>query len=264
MKNSNVIQVECMDEIFDTTKLGYKVLGHYLLACRTSYPDREQTNEIFRIIHTLKALINWLNLENPARLMIYMEDVLYMLREQTLNEKDGYLPWLESAYVDFEHFYELIHAEATINELAEFTFSVKKFEKKESNAHDNKLSHLRVLYVEDDPEIQAPLAKFLKRRVKELYLASDGAQGLDSYHIHNPDIIITDINMPNIHGLKLADEIRKHSPNIPIIITSAHNEKPFQYQANMLHINGYLVKPFDFEDLEMQIACCFLYSSIDV
>lgn len=254
MTLSPSIQMECMDEIFDTTKLAYEIFNDFISNCNGSRPDISRTNEVFRVMHTLKALTKWLNLENPTLLLSYIEDVLFMVREDKIEPCEDLKRWFLEAQQDFTLLYELIRAEASIEELMRFSFTLQRYNSLKSSDTTKCLAMMRVLYVEDDPAIQAPLAKFLTRRVKELLLASDGVDGLEKFEQYHPDIIITDINMPRMHGFKMASEIRKIAPDIPIIITSAHNEKPFQHQANLFNINGYLVKPFDFEDLEMELV----------
>lgn len=248
------IQMECMDEIFDTTKLTYEIFNDFISNCNGVRPDLARTNEVFRVMHTLKALTKWLNLENPTLFFSYIEDVLFMVREDKIEPCEDLKQWFVEAQKDFIIFYELINAEASIEDLMQYTFNLQRYDKLKSSDTAQSLAKIKVLYVEDDPSIQAPLAKFLSRRVKELILASDGVDGLEKFQEYQPDVVITDINMPNMHGFKMASEIRKIAPNVPIIVTSAHNEKPFKYQANLININGYLVKPFDFEDLEMELV----------
>ncbi len=258
MTLSPSIQMECMDEIFDTTKLAYELFNDFISKCNGARPDLSRVNEVFRVMHTLKALTKWLNLENPTQFLSYIEDVLFMVREDRIEPCENLKQWFLEAQKDFTLFYDLIRAEASIEELMKFSYTLTRHNSLKSSNTTKCLAMKRVLYVEDDPAIQAPLAKFLARRVKELIIASDGAEGLEKFRESQPDIIITDINMPRMHGFKMASEIRKIAPDIPIIVTSAHNEKPFQHQANIFNINGYLVKPFDFEDLEMELV----YSSL--
>lgn len=258
MKLSPSIQIECMDEIFDTTKLAYEIFNDFIRKCDGIRPDINRTNEVFRTFHTLKALTKWLNLENPTRFFSYIEDVLFMIREDKVEPCEDLKEWLLTANKDFIVFYEMIKAESAMEDLMKFSFSLDRYSKSNPSDNTKSLTLMRVLYVEDDPAIQTPLAKFLARRVKELILASDGLEGLEKFQQYQPDIIITDINMPRMHGFKMVSEIRKIAPTIPIIVTSAHNEKPFQHQANLFDINGYLVKPFDFEDLEMELVYSYL------
>ncbi len=60
------------------------------------------------------------------------------------------------------------------------------------------------------------------------------------------DIIVTDINMPVMNGLKMIEELKKRGFNIPVIIMSAHTETDFINKAKELGVDNYLLKPFDF------------------
>ena len=178
MQLSSSIQMECMDEIFDTTKLAHEVFTSFISQCNGIRPDIQSINELFRIIHTLKALTKWMNFENPTIFFSYIEDVLYRIRENTLEQCEELKLWLLEAQKNFEIFYELIKAEANPEELNHFTFTLKRYTLKDSSDNIQGLQSMRVLYVEDDHAIQAPLAKFLSRRVKELLLASDEEDGI--------------------------------------------------------------------------------------
>lgn len=61
--------------------------------------------------------------------------------------------------------------------------------------------------------------------MKNVYIASDGEQGLKLYHEVSPDIIITDIQMPNMNGLEMIRQINNR--NIPIIVTTAFSDIEF-------------------------------------
>lgn len=114
------------------------------------------------------------------------------------------------------------------------------------------LKKLDVLYVEDEDEIRESLSPYIKRRVANLHVAKNGIEGLEVFKKTKPHIVITDINMPEMHGFKMADEIRALSENIPIIFTTAHNEKQFIEKSKKLYSNSYLVKPFEYKDLDLQ------------
>ncbi len=111
------------------------------------------------------------------------------------------------------------------------------------------LKRLSVLLVEDDPSIRKFLEPILRRRVKTLYVAFDGEEGLRSFKSHNPDIVITDIRMPKMDGIKMAEEIKKINPNTPIIILTAHSESDYLIKAIEIGIDKYLLKPIDIQDL---------------
>jgi len=107
------------------------------------------------------------------------------------------------------------------------------------------LKSLTILYIEDDTDIREQLAQFLKRRVACLLVASNGQEGLDAYRQHMPAIVITDILMPLMDGLNMAEAIKKQSPNTPIIVTTAFNETGFFLRAIDMGIDKYVIKPID-------------------
>jgi len=111
------------------------------------------------------------------------------------------------------------------------------------------LSTLRVLYVEDDNDILEEVAFFLKKRVKELYIASDGQEGLELFNKHSPDLVITDIQMPVMNGLEMCEHIREKDKNVAIIVTSAYNDNSFLSHSIELAIGGYLIKPINLAKL---------------
>jgi len=114
-------------------------------------------------------------------------------------------------------------------------------------------NQIRLLYVEDDENIRPIFERVLRRKMKEVYVACDGLEGYNMYLECKPDLILTDIKMPNMDGLQMAEKIREHDKNIPIIILSAHSESDFFIEAIEIGISGYLVKPIDKEKLFMML-----------
>lgn len=106
---------------------------------------------------------------------------------------------------------------------------------------------LKVLIVEDEIK----LANLIKASIKELFfkvnIAKDGIEGLKKFQSFKPDIIISDITMPNLDGLEMCQIIREES-NIPIVILSAYSQKEKLLKAIDLGINKYFIKPFDIEE----------------
>lgn len=108
------------------------------------------------------------------------------------------------------------------------------------------MKNLKVLIVEDEQK----LANLIRSSIKELFfkvvIAKDGLEALKKFNSFKPDIIISDILMPNLNGLEMSKEIRKQN-NTPIIILSAHSQKEMLFQAIDIGINKYFIKPFDIE-----------------
>jgi len=107
------------------------------------------------------------------------------------------------------------------------------------------LSKVRVLYIEDNQAIRDALSRGLRKRVKELEIAVDGIDGFDKYLSFKPDVIITDIKMPNMSGLDMSKKIRETDKKTPILITSAHGESDILIEAIEVGVTGYIIKPIN-------------------
>jgi len=128
---------------------------------------------------------------------------------------------------------------------------------KDEIMEENFLSQSTLLYVEDDKVIRNILEIRLAKQVKELYVAVDGQDGIEKFHKHQPDIILTDITMPRMNGIEMSKKIKEISSQIPIVIMSAHSDTSYLLEAIDLGINGYLLKPVNkvklFETLESNV-----------
>lgn len=111
------------------------------------------------------------------------------------------------------------------------------------------LDGLKILYVEDEPSIRESLIRFLKRRTGELYVASNGEEGLVLFKRHNPDIVITDIRMTVMDGFDMITHIRAVNQEIPIIITTGYSDEEFYQKAIDLSVDKYIKKPINLKDL---------------
>ncbi len=111
------------------------------------------------------------------------------------------------------------------------------------------LKDICLLYVEDDKDIVEEIAYFLNKRVKKLYIANDGEEGLELFEKHNPEIVVTDIQMPRLNGLEMSAKIREKNREVPIVVTSAYNDNNFLSRSIELGINGYLTKPVNLANM---------------
>lgn len=105
------------------------------------------------------------------------------------------------------------------------------------------LKKYTILYVEDEPEIQANIAEYLGHYFAEIYLASNGKEALALYKQHAPDALLLDINLPLLDGLRVAKTIRQHDQTIKIIMLTAHADKEKLLKATELKLTKYLIKP---------------------
>ncbi len=122
------------------------------------------------------------------------------------------------------------------------------------------LKRVNILYVEDEDEVRTLTTSILRSLVLNLAEAANGLEGLELFKKHNGqensdenikpfDLIITDINMPKMDGLKMLKEIHEIDPYIPSIITTAHNDADFLRESINQKVRGYVNKPLNLKDL---------------
>ncbi|WP_373000274.1 response regulator [Sulfurimonas sp.] len=106
-------------------------------------------------------------------------------------------------------------------------------------------SKCSVLYVEDDEVIRTQTASFLGRFFPDVVLAEDGAIGLTKYKEREFDVVITDINMPNMNGIEMIEAIKEIYYDQIILVTSAHNDSEYLMKLINLDVNRFVLKPFN-------------------
>jgi len=104
----------------------------------------------------------------------------------------------------------------------------------------------KVLIVEDSPTMRQ-LLSFILKRIKDVNVveAKDGVDALKKMSVNKFDLVITDINMPIMDGLKLVNLIRKDDihKNVPIIIVTTEGGQEDKERAMALGANAYITKP---------------------
>ena len=107
------------------------------------------------------------------------------------------------------------------------------------------ISQVSILFVEDNKVTRGFYEKILRKHTRALFLAENGLEGVEIFKKHQPDIIITDISMPIMHGLDMIRRIKEVSDDVQVIVMSAYSLKEYFLEAIDLSVNGYLVKPVD-------------------
>lgn len=115
------------------------------------------------------------------------------------------------------------------------------------------LSHIRLLYVEDEADTREEFSKFLKRRVGKLITGENGQDGLARFEAQPADIILTDLRMPGMTGLDMVRALREKGYRTPVIILSALSDSDTILEAVDLGIVKYHVKPVDTAVLVTQL-----------
>ncbi|MDR3580943.1 MAG: response regulator [Oryzomonas sp.] len=114
---------------------------------------------------------------------------------------------------------------------------------------DHSPADFTILYVEDEAASREQAKRMLNTRGYRLITAENGRDGLELYHEHTPDIVLTDIMMPFMSGLEMAREIRTREPDAQIIVMTAFNDIDYLLQAIDIGINQFVIKPVAYQKL---------------
>jgi two-component system KDP operon response regulator KdpE len=106
----------------------------------------------------------------------------------------------------------------------------------------------RILVVDDEPQLTRVLRTGLKSRGYDVRAAADGLAGFEVFNDWHPDLVITDLAMPNVDGLELCRRLRAVS-TVPIIVLSAKGEEKTKVEALDLGADDFVTKPFGIDEL---------------
>ena len=124
----------------------------------------------------------------------------------------------------------------------------------EQKSHSEKrvadVDRKRVLVIDDDLPLRGMLAAALRQHGFQVLLAGDGAEGQRALTIHNPDVILLDLAMPDVNGWDFLQRLQEtgHLGTVPIIVVSAHVRVEPQALLQM-GVSAILPKPFNLPDL---------------
>lgn len=107
-----------------------------------------------------------------------------------------------------------------------------------------------ILVADDDENIRLLLETELSAEGYRVILASNGLEALEKVKDKTPDLVILDVKMPQMHGLKTIEAIRKENKKLPIIICSAYDKMRDDYTVWASRVAGYLTKPIDLNHLK--------------
>ncbi len=115
---------------------------------------------------------------------------------------------------------------------------------------------IKILYVEDDDIARENGIEYLENYFEKIYEASDALIALKLYEKYQPDIIITDIQMPKLNGLEFVEKIRKTDSKTQVIVISAFSDKDYLLKAIELKLVKYLIKPIKENELKQALVSC--------
>lgn len=108
---------------------------------------------------------------------------------------------------------------------------------------------ITILYAEDELLILNSASMILEKRVKKVYTAQDGEEGLQLFEKFHPDVVIVDIVMPSMDGLMMARKIKAIDPSTIIIVLSAFDKKENLLEAISIGVDRFLPKPLNYDHL---------------
>ncbi len=113
-------------------------------------------------------------------------------------------------------------------------------------------SKKRILVVDDEQEITLVLRSGLATHGYEVRVAGEGEAALELFQAWTPDLVVTDLSMPNMNGLKLCEQLRATS-GVPIIVLSVKGDEAAKIEALDAGADDYVTKPFGMGELVARV-----------
>jgi serine/threonine protein kinase/DNA-binding CsgD family transcriptional regulator len=110
---------------------------------------------------------------------------------------------------------------------------------------------IRVVLADDHVSLRAPLAAYLEMAgdIAVVGEAGDGQEAIDQVQKYQPDVLMLDLNMPNVSGLQALPQIKKDSPDIKVLVLTGRDETPYIMRALRAGANGYILKTASEKDI---------------
>jgi two-component system response regulator VanR len=118
------------------------------------------------------------------------------------------------------------------------------------------LKNLKVLFVEDEDIIRDKIVSSLRYIVTQVESASNGLIALEKLKTFTPDLIITDLEMPNMNGIELIQKVREQNKKICIIVITAYTSEKYLLELIDMHIEKYMIKPITLEKMIKALEDC--------
>jgi DNA-binding response OmpR family regulator len=112
---------------------------------------------------------------------------------------------------------------------------------------------MKLLVIEDERDLLAAVTRGLKKKGYAIDCASDGEEGLYLIEVNRYDLVVLDLNLPKLDGLRVLEEIRKKDKELRVLILSARSSVEERVEGLDTGANDYLIKPFHFDELDARI-----------
>ena len=107
----------------------------------------------------------------------------------------------------------------------------------------------KCLLVDDSDSMLRMLTLFMEHLGFEPYTAHDGDEGISAVREHHPDLVVSDIHMPNRNGLLLLQDIKELNPDLPVILITGYIHYKADANAVAIQPDVFMEKPFTLEQM---------------
>ncbi len=121
----------------------------------------------------------------------------------------------------------------------------------------------KILIVDDEKNMRWAINRALEKEGYEIFEASNGLEGIEAFDKHRPDVMLLDLKMPVMDGMDTLKKIRETNSVTPILMLTAHGTMETAIEAMKLGALDYLSKPFDVEELKVQIRKALHVSELE-
>jgi CheY-like chemotaxis protein len=133
-----------------------------------------------------------------------------------------------------------------------------------SQASSGLTNSLLILIVDDDEDLRALAGKMLVRAGHRVLQAEGGAAGLGMIASHHPDLVLLDLNMPEVDGFEVLRRLRspEAGPSVPVIVMTTYGEEKNARESFGLGAVDFLAKPFTAPQLDARVRLTFAHASL--
>lgn len=107
----------------------------------------------------------------------------------------------------------------------------------------------RILVIDDDPKVQRAMSRLFEPEGFAVEIAADGRAGVEAFSAREPRVVLLDLRMPGMSGRDVCHEIKRRSPDVPIIVVSATSDEMDKVLLLELGADDYVTKPFSPREL---------------
>lgn len=118
----------------------------------------------------------------------------------------------------------------------------------------------KILVVDDSPTMRNLVKSLFESTGVEVETACDGAEGLQTFAMQSPDLVIADINMPRINGVQMIEAIRQGDKDsaVPIVVLTTETSEEYKVILRKAGASAWVAKPYQ-DDVLLQVVQQFLH-----